>query len=132
MKPEIFDANNIRAAAQLLQRATIPPYAADRFDYDGQRRLAAFYRELDAAMGARLMLSNSDPKNNDPDDDFFDALYAGSRIRRVSASRMINSVAAGRRHASATITSHQIRARRRLPGLGAGEVAEPAPGTVRS
>ena len=129
VKPEIFDANNIRTVAQLLQRATIrgggfevcravvhartfvyfdPPYrpisstssftsyATDRFDDDDQRRLAGFCRELDAAVGARLMLSNSDPKNNDPHDDFFDDLYAGFQIRRVTASRMINSVAEGR------------------------------------
>jgi DNA adenine methylase len=129
VKPEIFDANNIRAVAQLLQRATIhcgglamcravvhvstfvyfdPPYrpisstssftayAADRFDDDDQRRLATFYRELDTAAGAPLMLSNSDPKNNDPHDDFFDDLYTGFNIQRVTANRMINSVAKGR------------------------------------
>ncbi len=37
------------------------------------------------------MLSNSDPKNIDPDDDFFDTLYADYRIERVPAKRMINS-----------------------------------------
>ena len=36
------------------------------------------------------MLSNSDPKNVDPDDDFFDVLYAKYRITRVPAKRMIN------------------------------------------
>ena len=38
------------------------------------------------------MLSNSDPKNYDPDDNFFDELYAHFNIHRVTASRMINSV----------------------------------------
>lgn len=71
-------------------------YAADRFGDDKQRRLAAFFRRLHTEKGARLMLSNSDPKNVDPNDEFFDDLYAGFTIRRVSASRMINSVAAGR------------------------------------
>jgi DNA adenine methylase len=70
-------------------------YAADRFN-DDQRRLAAFFAGLHATTGAKLMLSNSDPKNNDPGDGFFDDLYAGFTIRRVAASRMINSVA-GRR-----------------------------------
>jgi DNA adenine methylase len=71
-------------------------YAADRFGDDEQRQLAAFYRELDAETSAPLMLSNSDPKNVDPHDNFFDDLYAGFPIRRLAASRMINSVVASR------------------------------------
>ena len=35
--------------------------------------------------------SNSDPRNVDINDDFFDALYERFDIKRVSASRMINS-----------------------------------------
>jgi DNA adenine methylase len=37
------------------------------------------------------MLSNSDPKNEDPNDHFFEDLYEGFHIKRVDASRMINS-----------------------------------------
>ena len=37
------------------------------------------------------MLSNSDPKNTNTDDNFFDDLYKSFTINRVSASRMINS-----------------------------------------
>ncbi|MEG3056111.1 MAG: hypothetical protein RQM90_08550 [Methanoculleus sp.] len=36
------------------------------------------------------MLSNSDPKNEDPNDHFFDDLYSGYSIDRVPARRMIN------------------------------------------
>jgi DNA adenine methylase len=36
------------------------------------------------------MLSNSDPKNVDPNDDFFDILYGKYHITRVPAKRMIN------------------------------------------
>ncbi len=71
-------------------------YAADRFGDDEQRRLAAFFRRLHTEKGARLMLSNSDPKNVDPNDSFFDDLYAGFTVRRVFASRLINSVVEGR------------------------------------
>ena len=71
-------------------------YAADRFGDDDQRRLAAFFAELDASTGARLMLSNSDPKNHDLSDNFFDELYAPFKVQRVPASRMINSVAGKR------------------------------------
>jgi DNA adenine methylase len=37
------------------------------------------------------MLSNSDPKNEDPEDLFFDALYSGYQVDRVHAKRAINS-----------------------------------------
>lgn len=65
-------------------------YAKNGFDDDEQRRLAAFFAECDAK-GARCMLSNSDPKNADPEDEFFDELYAGFNIDRVPAKRRINS-----------------------------------------
>ena len=38
-----------------------------------------------------VVASNSDPKNSDINDDFFDNLYSKFDIERVSASRMINS-----------------------------------------
>lgn len=65
-------------------------YSGGGFDDGEQRRLAEFYRKCDSK-GAKLMLSNSDPKNTDPDDYFFDNLYADFRIERVPATRMINS-----------------------------------------
>lgn len=65
-------------------------YARSGFADEDQRRLAAFFRECDEK-GAKLMLSNSDPKNVDPDDNFFDALYSRFHIARVPAKRMINS-----------------------------------------
>ena len=40
--------------------------------------------------GAYLMLSNSDPKNEDPSNDFFDQLYKKYFIDRVQANRAIN------------------------------------------
>ncbi len=76
--------------------SSFTPYAADRLGHDDQRRLAALFAALDATPGARLMLSNSDPQNHDPNDLFFDKLYAPFRVQRVTASRMINSVAGKR------------------------------------
>jgi DNA adenine methylase len=70
-------------------------YSVHDFDDAEQLRLAAFYRRLDGA-GAKLMLSNSDPQNECPDDDFFDDAYAGFRIERVEATRNINRNAHGR------------------------------------
>lgn len=42
---------------------------------------------------AKVLVSNSDPKNTDVNDNFFDDLYDKNhfQIKRVSAARMINS-----------------------------------------
>ena len=39
---------------------------------------------------ARIVVSNSDPKNSDTNDDFFDDIYQSHKIKRVEATRMIN------------------------------------------
>jgi len=65
-------------------------YSRERFSDLDQKKLAKFYREMDSR-GAYLILSNSDPKNNDPNDNFFDELYHGYEIERVPAKRNINS-----------------------------------------
>lgn len=70
-------------------------YTSEPFGDREQRELACFARELDEA-GAKVMISNSDPKNSDPDDDFFDELYKGFQIERVDAARAINSVGKSR------------------------------------
>jgi DNA adenine methylase len=62
------------------------------FDDSCQRALAGFIEEIDA-LGAHIILSNSDPKNVDEDDDFFEDLYANYDIQRIYAKRKINSVA---------------------------------------
>jgi DNA adenine methylase len=73
----------------LNQTSSFTSYSKDGFGDDDQRRLAEAFRRLDSR-GAKLMLSNSDPKNEDPNDHFFDDLYAGYSIDRVPARRMIN------------------------------------------
>ncbi|MDV2481492.1 DNA adenine methylase [Methanoculleus sp. Wushi-C6] len=73
----------------LNRTSSFTQYAKEGFTDVEQRRLAAFYARCDAA-GARLMLSNSDPRNADPDDAFFDNLYSGYHVDRVPAKRMIN------------------------------------------
>jgi DNA adenine methylase len=70
-------------------------YSKADFDDDDQRDLGALFRRLDST-GARLLLSNSDPKNSDSDDNFFDELYYGFTIDRIMARRSINSVGEGR------------------------------------
>jgi DNA adenine methylase len=70
--------------------ARFTSYSKDNFGDREQLRLADFYRHLDAR-GAKLMLSNSDPNNEDPQDDFFSRAYEGFRIERLRARRNINS-----------------------------------------
>ncbi|MGB3637826.1 MAG: DNA adenine methylase [Rivularia sp. (in: cyanobacteria)] len=65
-------------------------YSHQTFDDSEQLRLNKYYKKLDKK-GALLLLSNSDPKNNDINDDFFDQVYSSYRIERVKASRYINS-----------------------------------------
>ncbi|WP_128692919.1 DNA adenine methylase [Methanoculleus taiwanensis] len=73
----------------LNQTSSFTSYSKDRFGDEDQKRLAGFFHELDAK-GAKLMLSNSDPKNEDPNDHFFEDLYPEYTIDRVSARRAIN------------------------------------------
>ena len=65
-------------------------YSSGDFNDDDQRNLAQFFRNLNAK-NVRLLLSNSDPKNHVPNDEFFDDLYTGFQIERVYANRAINS-----------------------------------------
>lgn len=70
--------------------ASFTSYSKYDFTDEDQKRLAKFYSEL-GINGNKLMLSNSDPKNENPHDDFFDRLYGQFNITRVQANRMINS-----------------------------------------
>ncbi|MBP2133464.1 DNA adenine methylase [Methanomicrobium sp. W14] len=70
-------------------------YSSDGFDDKCQRRLAKFYNQCDMK-NAKLMLSNSDPKNISPDDNYFDDMYRRFKIERLSARRNINSDASKR------------------------------------
>jgi len=65
-------------------------YNTDSFDDNEQIRLSAFIDEINT-IGAKIVLSNSDPKNNNANDNFFDDLYQKYEINRVEATRMINS-----------------------------------------
>jgi DNA adenine methylase len=81
----------------LSNTAAFTSYAKEDFNDDGQQALAAFAHNLDETVpGVSLMLSNSDPKNTDPNDEFFDDLYRGFTIARVAANRAINSDATAR------------------------------------
>jgi DNA adenine methylase len=69
-------------------------YAKADFNEASQIRLAEWANNIKEK--AYLMLSNSNPKNTDPEDDFFEKLYSNFSILEVSAKRSINSNASKR------------------------------------
>lgn len=70
-------------------------YVKEAFDDNEQIRLKIFYENITVA-GYSAMLSNSDGRGRNVDDDFLDRLYAGFFIERVYAKRCINANAAKR------------------------------------
>jgi DNA adenine methylase len=79
----------------ISKTASFTGYTEDGFSDEDQKRLARFFMEMHEK-GAYLLLSNSDPRNHNPDDDFLERLYEGFVIERVPASRFINCVATKR------------------------------------
>lgn len=73
----------------LLATSSFVDYYKNGFDDRDQIKLSKVFKELNDK-GCILMLSNSDPKNVNEKDNFFDDLYKGFDIKRVSAKRMIN------------------------------------------
>ncbi|NJL82360.1 MAG: Dam family site-specific DNA-(adenine-N6)-methyltransferase [Chloroflexaceae bacterium] len=74
----------------ISKTASFTAYSQYNFDDVAQQRLADLFQRLDDK-GARLMLSNSDPKNENPADNFFEIAYGNYTINRVEANRYINS-----------------------------------------
>lgn len=70
-------------------------YTKEDFNDENQKELAEYYNKLNLK-NAKLMLSNSNPKNVSTEDNFFEDIYKGFVINEVSAKRMINSNAKGR------------------------------------
>ncbi|MGB9978538.1 DNA adenine methylase [Methanobacterium sp.] len=91
----------------LNRTSSFTNYSKDGFFDEDQIRLAQFYEEMDKRE-AYLMLSNSDPKNKDINDHFFDDLYKNYNINRVPAKRHINSNASKRGEISELIITNYI------------------------
>lgn len=79
----------------LSQTSSFNSYAEEGFGDNEQIRLSDFCKKIDL-LGYRFILSNSDVKGENPDDDFFDKLYKQFIVQRVYATRMINANAAKR------------------------------------
>lgn len=74
----------------LTNTASFTAYSKTDFADKEQIELADFVMDM-AKRGAKVLVSNSDPKNSDPEDEFFDDIYSGFKIERIQANRMINS-----------------------------------------
>lgn len=74
----------------LSETSSFNSYAKDQFDDNEQIRLAKFCQTLDA-LGHSWILSNSDVKGKNPNDNFFDELFENFEINRVLAKRSINA-----------------------------------------
>lgn len=73
----------------ITETAGFTAYTENLFNDEEQIELAKYVDELNRK-GARVVVSNSDPKNSKNDDDFFDNIYSAHKIKRVEATRMIN------------------------------------------
>lgn len=74
----------------LTATASFTSYSENQFGDNEQLALGKFVDEI-TSKGAKVVASNSDPKNVDENDRFFDNLYSSYSIERVLAKRMINS-----------------------------------------
>lgn len=79
----------------ISETSSFNTYAGNDFNDDSQRELGEYYKRI-SDKGAKAILSNSDPKNVDENDNFFDDIYADYTIERVLAKRSINSNASKR------------------------------------
>ena len=73
----------------ITDTASFTAYTENLFNDDAQIELARFVDEMDKK-GAKIVVSNSDPKNSNADDNFFDNIYSAHKIKRIEATRMIN------------------------------------------
>lgn len=91
----------------LKKTTNFTSYTKEGFTDEDQRRLADYYKKMDK-IGANLILSNSDPHNSDLKDNFFESLYKKFYIKKVRATRNINSKSENRGSVSELmITNYQ-------------------------
>lgn len=79
----------------LLKSKSFNSFDKSKFGDEEQRILAERFKKV-SQKGVFLMLSNSDPKNADEKDDFFDELYKGFGVERIVAKRTISAQASRR------------------------------------
>lgn len=89
----------------LTATVSFTAYNETPFNVSEQVALARFVESI-SERGAKVVISNSDPKNSDNGDEFFDELYRSFTIDRVSAKRMINCNGGSRGNISELLISN--------------------------
>lgn len=79
----------------ITKSSAFTAYTKSGFNDKNQEDLKIWYDVYNSSC-ANILLSNSDPKNADTNDNFFDDLYSDYTIIRVNAKRSINSNGSGR------------------------------------
>ena len=79
----------------LSTSSSFTSYTENDFSDKEQIELANYIDSLNEK-GAKVVISNSDPKNTNENDNFFDDLYKNYNINSVKANRMLNSKANSR------------------------------------
>ena len=94
----------------ITETSSFTSYTRGGFDDQEQIRLRDFCDNISAAKSS-FIASNSDPRNANSKENFFDSIYNNFFIRRVSATRMINSDASGRGSISEIMISNVTNAK---------------------
>lgn len=89
----------------LSETSSFTSYAKTDFGDEQQIQLGHFIEHI-SQKGAKVVASNSDPKNTNENDNFFDDVYKMFTINRVAATRMINSNSKGRGSISELLISN--------------------------
>ena len=93
----------------ITETSSFTSYAKDGFNDEDQIRLRDFCIRI-AKHNAQFVASNSDPKENNKTDTFFDNIYCQFTIKRVSAARMIDSNPDGKGAISEIMISNIVNA----------------------
>lgn len=93
----------------ITETSSFASYAKEGFNDEEQIRLRDFCDQISKDK-ALFVASNSDPKDVNPKENFFDTIYNHFIIKRVSAARMINSDASGRGAVSELMISNVVNA----------------------
>ena len=110
----------------LSDTSSFNDYTKDAFNDDSQVRLKE-YCDVVSERGYKFMLSNSDCKGKNEEDNFFDVLYGAYQIDRVMASRNVNANAAKRGKISEILVHNYVNTKKQqtLLNFDRLEVAEP-------
>lgn len=92
----------------LSETSSFNSYSKEDFNDKEQVRLGEFCRHIDQ-LGYSFILSNSDVKGKNPQDDFFDELYEEFEIQRVFATRMVNANAEKRGKLTELLITNQSK-----------------------